>query len=54
MNAIEVLKIIVDEWERQKILFPQLTKDGWMELAIKDAKSLIKEHETKIINLDID
>lgn len=31
------------QWERQKALFPDLAKDGWMDLAIEEAKGLLAQ-----------
>lgn len=36
----EAIEKICDEWERQKNLFPILGTDGWMNLAINNAKNI--------------
>jgi len=37
----EALKEIIDEWQRQKGLFKDLEKDGWMDAKINNAKRLL-------------
>lgn len=36
-KLVESIQKIAVEWERQKGLFPQLSKDGWMDLLIKES-----------------
>lgn len=40
-ELIELLSEIVQEWERQKGLFPELKKDGWMDMRIARATNII-------------
>ncbi len=40
-ELIEQIWQVINQWERQKHLFPELSKDGWMELEIKNAKTAI-------------
>ena len=42
LRAHEALERIITEWDRQKNLFPDLQKDGWMDLAIAEGRSLIE------------
>lgn len=38
-NSLEpALRKICTEWERQKRLFPELSRDAWMDLAISEAR----------------
>ncbi len=38
-NSLEpALRKICEEWERQKRLFPELSRDAWMDLAISEAR----------------
>lgn len=44
MMAPEMLEAILEiiiEWERQKGLFPELQKDGWMEAKIRNAEAAV-------------
>lgn len=38
-----LLAEIVKEWGRQKGLFPELSRDGWMEDKIKNAESILNK-----------
>lgn len=40
-EVLDVLKAIINEWPRQKNLFPELNRDGWMDLAIKNGQRVI-------------
>jgi hypothetical protein len=42
-SLVESLKEITREWWRQKELFPELKRDGWMEMKMKGAERLINE-----------
>lgn len=40
-HLTQILEKLVNNWERQKNLFPILKKDGWMDLAVAEAKSIL-------------
>lgn len=40
----QAVQKVVKEWQRQKNLFPQLHKDGWMDLALSELAAQAKEH----------
>ncbi|HAF94058.1 MAG TPA: hypothetical protein DCG67_20150, partial [Pseudomonas sp.] len=37
-GLVEALRKICAEWDRQKRLFPELSRDAWMDLAIAEAR----------------
>jgi hypothetical protein len=40
-DLLKSLQAVVDQWERQKRLFPVLERDGWMDLAVANARMAI-------------
>lgn len=44
-RLIESLIALIEEWERQKRLFPVLEQDGWMDLKIREASLIIAKVE---------
>jgi hypothetical protein len=42
VNIVTVIRPLIAEWKRQKGLFPELKKDGWMDDAIKNVVSEVE------------
>ena len=40
-DALKALRKVCDQWERQKGLFPELSQDGWMDLAVAEARAAL-------------
>jgi hypothetical protein len=44
VSAVEAaLQKVAAEWDRQKALFPVLASDGWMDLAISEARATARK-----------
>ena len=46
-KLVSHLEAIASEWSRQKSLFPELEKDGWMDLAVAQAKVTLQQMKEK-------